>query len=266
MSAYKFIISFVWIVFCVVPCNAQKADNYEFEDSSILSKQAEAPIESANTQNSYKGLVDTMLWNNQLVIQADSVEVLKNVKAFGYAKNLDSLLKEWQKKNQIKINSRPDRFGWLDSFFGSPVTKIIFFLLAGIFIGFILYKLFFTEGFFQRQRARSNVVALAPQEELNNGTDYNKLIAQAIGNKNYRLGVRYLYLQTLQKLMIVGLIQFATDKTNYQYLRELESKPCKNEFVLLTISYEYIWYGEFSIDETQFSRIQNDFKQFNNKL
>jgi len=136
--------------------------------------------------------------------------------------------------------------------------------LAGVFFFFVLYKLFFTQGFFQRSYATTNVTVLADDtQNLSKTADYTKLIAGAISNKNYRLAVRYHYLQTLQKLSLKEIIQFASDKTNYQYVNELAGKPYKKAFASLTLSYEYVWYGAFEIDENIFSAIQNQFKQFN---
>ena len=56
------------------------------------------------------------------------------------------------------------------------------------------------------------------------------------------------------------------DKTNYQYVQELYGKSYKNDFAALTLNYEYIWYGEFEIEEAAFLRISNHFEKFQNQL
>ena len=140
-------------------------------------------------------------------------------------------------------------------------------MVAVVFVSFILYKLFFTEGFFQKTYAKIKVNGMPDEtEHLSGNTDYGKLINQAISVKNYRMAVRYHYLQSLQKLSSKAVIQFAPDKTNYQYVRELSGKTYKNAFASLTLHYEYVWYGEFEVDENIFNAIQNKFKQFNNEV
>ena len=104
------------------------------------------------------------------------------------------------------------------------------------------------------------------EDDLSMTADYDKLIDQSITSKNYRLAIRYLYLKSLQKLTEKGAIIFAVDKTNYQYVRELSGKLYKNTFATLTLNYEYVWYGEFEIDQIIFFKLQTEFKQFYNQI
>ena len=85
-------------------------------------------------------------------------------------------------------------------------------------------------------------------------------------NKNYRLAVRYSYLQTLQTLAGSGLVQFSADKTNYQYVNELSGKPYQNDFAALTLNYEYVWYGNFDIKEDVYNRLLKEYQSFHQKL
>jgi hypothetical protein len=43
-------------------------------------------------------------------------------------------------------------------------------------------------------------------------------------------------------------------------LRELTGKAYKQEVAQLTMNYEYVWYGEFAIDNTAFSKLESRFK------
>ena len=270
MRCSKFFIILYGVFFCCTGAAAQDSE-YVYKDSSVIMADSIATralvVEMKKNSSLNDDVVDTVLKNNQLSGVSDSVEALKNAASFSYAKNLDSILKALQKKRitqPVPANGNPSL---LENFFFSSVTKLFIWTLAGLFIGFILYKLFFTEGFFQRPTAISNVTVLPQMEEqLFSAIDYNKLIAQSITIKNYRLAIRYHYLQTLQKLAAKGTIQFTADKTNNQYIKELYGKPYHNEFVSLTVNYEYVWYGGFDIDETMFAKIQNNFKQFNIQL
>ena len=271
MKCSKFFIILYGLFFCCLSAVAQDSE-YVYKDSSVII--ADSITTSAlvvemkkSSATNEENVVDTVFKNNQVTALNDSAEVLKNASSFAYAKNLDSILQKLQKEQIAQEVPVKNETSWIEIFFLSSVTKLFFWAIAGLFIGFILYKLFFTEGFFQRSAAISKVTILPQQEEqLFAATDYNKLIIQSITNKNYRLAIRYHYLQTLQKLSAKGTIQFTADKTNYQYVKELYGKPYRDEFASLTLKYEYAWYGGFDIDETMFTKIQNNFKQFTFQL
>ena len=269
MKLLTIIISLTLILICSNSSHAQQKEKYLYEDSSIVyPDEKDTIIKEATTINDSaeeavtKRLVDTTLYNNQMVLRSDSAWVLKNEKQFLYAKNLDSLLIKLQQKKDTQHTSL------IVSFFSADITKIIFWMIAGLFVLFILYRFFFAEGFFQRQTAKVKVAMVKEEGDTDvlNGADYDKLIANAINSKEYRLAVRWLYLQSLQKLAATGAISFAVDKTNYQYLAEVESRPYKNDFAFLTRQYEYIWYGGFEIDAPLFLSLQNSFRQFNKQL
>ena len=58
-------------------------------------------------------------------------------------------------------------------------------------------------------------------------------------------------------------IEINTNKTNYEYVMELRKHKFANEFASLTLQYEYVWYGEYPVDERLFEQIQGSFTQFN---
>lgn len=259
----------IWgIFFCSFLAKAQSsADEYVYKDStSTIEKIIEKKSihgEATGKNNS----VETAVQVNDYAILNDSLKSLKNTPDFAYAKNLDSLLKVLQKEESNADQTEQSTPSPLEFFFSSPITKIFFWSVACLFIGFILHRLFYAEGFFQRHTLKTIVTVLPDEaEHLSATTDYSKFIDLAILNKNYRLAVRYHYLQTLQKLAAKGSIQFAADKTNYQYVKELADKPYKNEFARLTLAYEYAWYGGFVTDEILFTALQANFKNFNNLL
>ena len=96
--------------------------------------------------------------------------------------------------------------------------------------------------------------------------DFSEQIAIALQNKNYRLVVRLLYLQTLKQLSDKNLIDWQPEKTNQTYVSELKQQPYHQQFVSLTNQFEYIWYGEFYIDENTFQPIYQSFQEFNTQM
>jgi len=272
MNLYKLLLP-VLLLLCSIGAQAQTEKEYVYMDSSLLysnedSVAVAAPDEEVDENDSQviSYVADTNLLYNELSLSRDSIRILKNSKPLAYAKILDSLLKELQKKQVATSNIEPDKPSALELFFSSAITRFILYGLGCFFVLFIIFKLFFTEGFLQRQTAKAAVNLVEEDDTPKGNTDYDKQVAIAIGNKNYRLATRYLYLQSIQKLTNTGAILFAADKTNTQYLYELAGKPYKEEFASLTLNYEYVWYGEFLIDEMNFTKLQARFRQFNNQF
>ena len=257
--------------------NTQAQDNgYVYKDSSILyADSVDTKLVETENQNDFEeyddnaGEIyqDTSLRSNQLSLEKDSVEALKRLKAFAYAKNLDSLLYQYQKGKKAKQSAAKNKVSWVDSFFASSAIEYFFWALGILFILFILYNLFFTEGFFQRSYTKSKVTETTDEsEKLSSVTDFSKLISMALASKNYRLAIRYQYLQLLQKMSLKGIIEFTPDKTNHEYVTELAGKSYKKDFAAITLQYEYAWYGEFEIDEHTYEKVQQEFKKLNNIL
>lgn len=269
--------SFLLLCFCFLANNlfAQQNEKYLYQDSSIIYQHNKANNSGSKTEqaadneeeNEFVPEADTILVNNNLFITPDSNRALKKEKSFAYAKILDSLLKDLQKQQEKNYTVNSGRSSAADRFFSALPTKLFFWGVAIIMLGFIVVKLFFTEGLFQRKSAGSKVKLLdATEDAIPDAKDYNRLIQQAINKNDFRLATRYLYLQSLYRLIEQGAVLFAVDKTNHQYLTELAGKPYQQAFAAVTLQYEYAWYGGFAIEEFRFKDIQQTFNQFNNEL
>ena len=102
-------------------------------------------------------------------------------------------------------------------------------------------------------------------EEVN-PDDLEAMVQKAISDGDYRLAVRYLYLFTLQMLANKKFIETGADKTNYQYVHEIRKQAFANEFASLTLKYEYIWYGEYPVNENLFDQVHTEFTNFNRTI
>ncbi len=92
--------------------------------------------------------------------------------------------------------------------------------------------------------------------------DFKSLIASAERDNNYRLAVRYYYLLLLKNLSQAEIIEYDVEKTNSDYHYEINSEALKKEFSYTSYLYNYIWYGEFDIDNSQFQKAKTAFNQF----
>jgi hypothetical protein len=256
--------------------NAQQK-NYVYTDSTLeeTTEEVNETVSPPETNGNNQSIeVDTTLYYNDLVISQDTINAWKNLKTFSYVKNLDSLLKLKKEENNKKTPERkqsypPSSSGstWLGDALSSSLLQVILWILAGGFVLFILYKLFLTEGMFQKNvKINRASTPEAEEEVITAESDFERLIREALQSGNYRLAVRYQYLQTLHQLSDKKLIQLAADKTNYQYVREIGNQNFQTDFAALTLNYEYVWYGEFAIDESTYKKMETSFMQFNNKI
>ena len=116
---------------------------------------------------------------------------------------------------------------------------------------------------------------LFPKKAQSGGLEYENLgeniheinfdaaVDEAVNQRNFRLAVRLLYLQTLKHLTDAGRIDYKPDKTNRQYVYELVNSPYQVDFENLTRQFEFVWYGNFPVDEAQFGPIRHQFQAFN---
>ncbi len=90
--------------------------------------------------------------------------------------------------------------------------------------------------------------------------DFERAIAAAVAQQDYRLAVRYSYLKLLKLLADKGLIVYQADKTNRQYVRELK-EPLRSGFRDLTRRFDYAWYGNRPVSEAEFNDGQKTFAE-----
>ncbi len=102
---------------------------------------------------------------------------------------------------------------------------------------------------------------LSEEEKIIEKDDINSLINKALAKKNYRLAVRYYYLLILKKLKENKYIDYQYQKTNTDYLAEIQSKNLQQQFYSITHLYEYIWYGDFTVNHNQYKMAEVDFKK-----
>ena len=265
ITVIKLFIAGFLFMFCNTKLLAQDGTD---ADSTAVGERLTVPA----------SLEDTVLNRSQFETD-DSMQSYKNDKDFAYMKYLDSQLRKTKdltvdtfsvyaglsRGREVSQNARRVRMPV--NIFSSPVVKIILWILAVFLIGFIIWKLFLGENFFRRNRTYKNISDTQKEDNyLSDPSAYDKLIAQAVINKNYRLAIRYSFLQTLQRLSDSGLLQFTADKTNYQYVNELNGKPYQNDFAAITLNYEYVWYGKFDISEDVYRRLSEEYKLFHQKV
>lgn len=109
-------------------------------------------------------------------------------------------------------------------------------------------------------------VGLSEEEHIIKNEDIQALIQKALADKNYRLAVRYSYLYSLQLMSDKELIDWQMQKTNHDYLAEIKTPDLQTSFSKITRIYDYIWYGDFDIDEAKYLKAKAVFSQLQTLL
>ncbi|THV58747.1 DUF4129 domain-containing protein [Flagellimonas alvinocaridis] len=138
--------------------------------------------------------------------------------------------------------------------------RILPYILLAIFLYLIIR-------FFLKVNVRSlihneknpNTVVLSEEERIIKTEDIQQLIKNALAENNYRLAIRYYYLFILKLLSERELIDWQRQKTNDDYSNELSNSPLKDHFNKATWLYDYIWYGEFNIDQEHYTKAETVF-------
>lgn len=91
-------------------------------------------------------------------------------------------------------------------------------------------------------------------------------IEKAEKDNNFRLAVRLYYLWLIHKLVSNKLIKFHINKTNRQYLNEMRNNKLLPEFEDCTKYYNFVWFGEFEIDNTIYQKIATHYKHLLGQL
>ena len=145
--------------------------------------------------------------------------------------------------------------------------RIIPYILLGILI-FILIKFFLKVNANTLWQAKKDdaYVSLSEEEHIIKNEDIQELIRKALAERNFRLAVRYYYLFTLQLMTDKNLIDWQLQKTNDDYLKELKGTRLQEPFRTITRLYDYIWYGNFDLDEVKYMKAESAFVQLQKTL
>lgn len=204
-------------------------------------------------------------------ITKDDLKKYHDDKNFNYSEVIqeESILNKivlWFRNLVTKI------FEWL---FGvgkaSGLLKFIFNILPYVTLIFLVYLLI---RFFLKVDSRTLItgqqdaatITFTEEEHILKNEDIHVLIKNAIKHQNYRLAIRYYYLLSLKKLSQNHIISWEPQKTNEDYISEIDPIVLKTDFSNITRIYDYVWYGEFDIDVLKFEALKSQFESLNNTL
>ena len=179
---------------------------------------------------------------------------------------------EEEEEDQVEELSEDFDMSWWDaimSFFSKPFMSALLIGLASIvlilLIIFIIIKAQ-KDSSLRKLKSRNLGFSLEDIEENFHETDLEKALRLALEAEDYKVAVRIYYLIIIKTLSENAHIKWRKEKTNFDYVRELQLVQYRAYFSSITLSFERIWYGDSLIGEQEYNLLKPQFERFINKL
>ena len=208
---------------------------------------------------------------NPIDFNADKIADLKTDPSFEYLNTIEN--DSWWTKFKRWINMRYQQF--IDWLFGdyqayefvAIFLKILPYLILAGFIALVVWlfiKLNPGKSFLEEQQAPH--VFINDEENIVKSDNIGELIACAVKDGDFRLAIRYYYLHLLRQLNQKELIKYEFQKTNSEYLNEIKAENLRIQLKKAMRLYDFIWYGSFSLSETDFHLAQRNFQNLETSI
>lgn len=150
--------------------------------------------------------------------------------------------------------------------FPAGLFQVFIICLLGVVLAYIIY-LIIKNRHGNSVIANSNVsTADVLDPEILSKLEINSMLEKYLHNKDYRMAVRMLYLQLLQRLFTAGHVMPSKEKTNHDFYLELQGKLYQSEFGKLTRIYEEAWYADADVNATAYGLVQARYQFFINTI
>ncbi|HHL53443.1 MAG TPA: DUF4129 domain-containing protein, partial [Flammeovirgaceae bacterium] len=159
-------------------------------------------------------------------------------------------------------------FGWLGYVFRFVAwmfnSLLGYVVLALLLIGLVYVIYRYTAFTGERELAGQQSLRLVNEERVEE-VDFQRLLALALEKQDYRLAIRYVFLDVLKSLSLRKLIKLSEGKTNYDYYYEMPpaSRPPFRQVLQV---FEYVWYGEFPASEALYRQVNAARQQLQSTL
>jgi hypothetical protein len=162
-------------------------------------------------------------------------------------------------------------FRALSDIFDSRTSRFIADNFEYIIIGIVLLIIYFNrkkfkfDKIFIKNKEASKIILDFDEENIEE-VDFEALTKNALLNGNYKLAIRYQFLDVLKRLSNAGIIEWQPYKTNYEYLLEIKKGELRNHFRKAALVFDYIWYGNLELSPEDYRESLDELKMIKQKL
>ncbi len=182
----------------------------------------------------------------------------KIAEKYDYSKEMEEQAPKEESEKKLEKTTSSKLSPEFKAFIKYTLFGIVILIL--VFIGYLLIA---NEKFFSNKKLeKPKVYTLENLEENLNEADIDLFLDDALVNKDFRLSVRLMYLNVIKALVQKELITWKRDKTNGDYLQEMNKHKLYKDFRKCTLFYEYVWFNELNdFNSEKFDRIKPAFEQ-----
>jgi hypothetical protein len=222
---------------------------------------AVSPLWSANTSRVLQ--YDSSIVKIHQPTKVQEKEVFSEINLDFAKKVEDTEIGLWDKFWDWLVNSI---FGKADYDDKITMQKIVMWVLVIAGVAVVIWLLTRTEfTSFLKGNTKNAVFNFSDIEDIAN-VDFEAKIAKAQQGGDYRVAIRWLYLKQLFSLNQKGAIIYQPYKTNIDYSLELTKMPYQKHFTELSRIYDYVWYGQYALSESDYRLFETNFKKFETSL
>jgi len=160
-----------------------------------------------------------------------------------------------KKEKKEKKNNGGFTFGG-----GGLISAFLYLLIGAMFIA-ILYLVFSN---IKMDDTRLDLPKESKEIEDLSELDPDEEIKKALAIGDFRGAIRMHFYKVLKILDGKRIIDWTKEKTNRDFLREINEKRLKREFRNLATVFEFAWYGNKEVNQEAYTRIEQSFIAFYN--
>lgn len=180
----------------------------------------------------------------------------KSIEGIDYTENY----KEIDDPKPKSVDFTPLSYDW------SGLKYVFYFIVIGLVIFLIIKILSNLNKNPNIKKQDISIESLEEIEEKIHEIDLEQLLNEAIESKNFHIALRINFLIIIKLLSEKGAINWAKEKTNWEYYSSIKDIMLKDEFKNIIIIFEPIWYGERNLTEKGFYALQPSFDSFKKQL
>ena len=169
-----------------------------------------------------------------------------------------------QKKETPKNNTSSPSENSSDSL--SDFKYVFYFLILALIV-YLVYRVLKSVNANPDVELRTTTLeSIQEIEEKIHELDLEDLLKQALSQKNYRVALRLRFLIIIKLLSQNGNIDWAKEKTNWEYYHEVKNKLIADQFKTLIRDFELVWYGEHPFTESHYLQAETLYVELQNQL
>lgn len=232
-------------------------------DSSSIMDSSGATRDAAQTYLSddslYLPVKDSVYLNTFVLRQVPLRDVNKYLADRDYEYANDP---EYWTKDKIQ-NTNPSSF-W--NFLRNKTFQWIIFLLVMTVIIYGIFMLAKENNFRWFNRRSEQSPGDDPNILLQDAVNFDEEIVKYQSEGNYRFAIRYLFLRLIHSATEKNIIQIRDSMTNTEIGRAFGQHPLASQFQYLAMAYEYVYFGDFSLNKEIFDSLKKKFDVFQEKI